>query len=48
MDNNVSYGGFAPVNYYGVGDDSNSIINTNITSLIEEINVIYHKIYSKR
>jgi len=38
MDNSVSYGGFAPVNYYGVGDDSNSIINTNITSLIEEIN----------
>ena len=40
MDNNVSYGGFAPVNYYGISDetDSNSIINTNITSLIEEIN----------
>ena len=40
MDNNVSYGGFAPVNYYGIGNetDSNSIINTNITSIIEEIN----------
>ena len=37
MDNNVSYGGFAPVNYYGI-DNNNSMINTNITSIIEEIN----------
>ena len=36
MDNNISYNSFAPVNYY-VGDENN-IINTNITSIIEEIN----------
>ena len=37
MDNNVSYSGFAPVNYYGVGDEN---INNyqNITSIIDEIN----------
>ena len=38
MDNNVSYNSFAPVNYYGVGDETNSIINTNITNIIDEIN----------
>ena len=39
MDNNVSYSNFAPVNYYGVGDESeNNYQNKNITSLIDEIN----------
>ena len=37
MDNNISYNSFAPVNYYGIGDENN-ILNTNITSIIEEIN----------
>ena len=37
MDNNVSYNSFAPVNYYGIGDETN-VINTNITSIMEEIN----------
>ena len=39
MDNSVSYSGFAPVNYYGVGDESeNNYQNKNITSIIDEIN----------
>jgi len=39
MDNNVSYSNFAPINYYGVGDESeNNYQNKNITSIIDEIN----------
>lgn len=39
MDNSVSYSNFAPVNYYGVGDESeNNYQNRNITSIIDEIN----------